>query len=132
MTIKQERVQELIMAHLGSILLLEVTDPALKDLTITDVRVDREIEYADIYVHAFGDDSREKEVLAGLRRANAFLRRNLAGRLSLRKIPVLHFHWDHLLASGEHMEQLLDSLQPPPPAKKKKTSKKDPTEAASE
>lgn len=110
MTIKQERVQELIQAHLGSILLIEATDPALKNITVTDVRVDREIQYADIYVHALANDKRRGQVMGGLKRANGFLRKKLSERLRLRQIPVLHFHWDQMLEDADRMEKLLDDL----------------------
>lgn len=113
MSIRQERIQELIHNHLSSLLLMDVTDPALQGLTVTRVRIDREIEYADIFVHALGDDSREKDVMQGLKRANGFLRRELSHRLSIRNMPVLHFHWDHSLAEADHIERLLDSLQTP-------------------
>lgn len=111
MTIKQERVRDLILAHLSAVVLTEVTDPALKNVTITDVKVDREIQYADIYVHALGDDQREKEVLAGFKRASGFLRTSLAKRLRIRQTPVLHFHWDAMLAAGDHMDALLDKIK---------------------
>ena len=78
MTIKQERIQELIRTHLSDLLLTTVTDPALQGVTVTDVAVNREIEHADIYVHALGDDSREEAVMQGLERAAGFLRSNLA------------------------------------------------------
>ncbi|MCL4878456.1 MAG: 30S ribosome-binding factor RbfA [Anaerolineae bacterium] len=111
MTIKQERVQELIQERLSTLLLMEITDPALQDVTITDVRVDREIEYADIYVNALGDESREDEVMKGLERAKGFMRKHLAATLRLRRTPQLHFHWDHQLAAASHIEELLDSLK---------------------
>ena len=111
MTIRQERIQDLIRSHLSDILLIEATDPAIQGITITDVRVDREIEYADIFVHALGADNREKDVMQGLERASGFLRHNLAKRLHIRKMPVLHFHWDRTLAAADHMEALLDQLK---------------------
>ena len=111
MTIKQERVQDLIQERLSYLLQNEVTDPALKNVTITDVKVDREIEYADVFVSAMGDDSREKEVMQGLKRASGFLRRETAARLRLRRMPQFHFHWDRVLASAEHIEELLDSIK---------------------
>mgnify|MGYP005838409555 FL=1 len=111
MTIKQERAAQLIHTILSELLMTEVTDPALMGVTITDVRVDREIEYADIYVHALDD---RNEVMAGLERANGFLRRELAARTRFRKTPVLHFHWDVAVEHGERIDELLDSLDIPP------------------
>lgn len=89
----------------------EVTDPALLGVTVTEVTVDREIEYADVYVHSLDD---RDEVMAGLQRANGFLRRELAIRTRFRKTPVLHFHWDVALEHGERIDELLASLDIPP------------------
>jgi ribosome-binding factor A len=107
MTIKQERAAQLIHTILSNLLMFEVTDPALQDVTITDTRVDREIEYADIYVHSIDD---EDKVMAGLDRASGFLRRELAARTRFRKTPVLHFHWDATIEHAERIDALLDSL----------------------
>ncbi len=111
MTIKQERAAHLIHNILSELLMTEVTDPALAGVTVTDVTVDREIEYADVYVHALDD---RDAVMAGLERANGFLRRELAVRTRFRKTPVLHFHWDVALEHGERIDELLDQLEIPP------------------
>ncbi len=110
MTLKQERMAERIREILSNLLLVEVTDPALQGLTITEVILDRELEYADVYVNALGDEERRAEVMAGLKRANGFLRREVGQRVRLRRVPVLHFHWDLSLARGEAIEQVLDRL----------------------
>src|SRR5258708_11291508 len=93
MTLKQERMADRIREILSSLLLLEVTDPALQGITVTEVRVDSEIENADIYVGALGDDSteRQREVMAGLKRANGFLRREVGKRVSLRRGAAVYF-----------------------------------------
>lgn len=111
MTIKQERVATLIRNILSTLLMTRVTDPALETVTVTDVKVDREFEYADVYVHALDD---EAEVMAGLARASGFLRRELAQRVRLRNVPVLHFHWDAAVERGERIDSLLDALDLPP------------------
>ena len=111
MSIRQERIRELIRNHLSLLLMTEVTDPALQGVTITDVKVDREIVLADVYVHALGEDEREKEVLEGLKRANGFLRRGLANSLDIKNTPSLAFHWDRSLARADHIESILDALK---------------------
>jgi ribosome-binding factor A len=107
MTIKQERAAQLIQEILGELLMFEVTDPALQAVNITEVRVDREIEYADIYV--FADDD-EDEVMAGLTRARGFMRHELAQKTRFRKTPELIFHWDATIEHAARIDELLDSL----------------------
>lgn len=98
---------------MSELLFSEVTDPALKGLTVTRVNLDPELEYADIYVNALGNEARQKEVLRGLDRANGYLRRELGARIRLRRTPVLHFHWDHSLSHVDRIERRLNALEHP-------------------
>ncbi|MFQ5401001.1 MAG: 30S ribosome-binding factor RbfA [Anaerolineae bacterium] len=112
--IRQQRTAEQIRLILSELCLRHVRDPRLQDLTITDVVVDRELQYADVYLIALGDESRQNEVMAALAKASGFLRRELAGRIRLRTVPQLHFHWDPTLAQAEQINQILDDLDIPP------------------
>ena len=92
-------------------LIKEVQDPRLSGISVTDVKVDRELAYADIFVSAVEGQGRSQEVLAGLRSAAGFLRRELAGRVDLRVFPVLRFHWDPTPERADHIERILASLR---------------------
>ncbi len=116
MTLKQERMSDRIREILSDLLLREVTDPALQNVTVTEVRLDAELEYADVYVNALGDETRQKEVMRGLSRANSFLRRELGPRVRLRRVPALHFHWDLTLQHSDEIERVFNRIGPIPPA----------------
>lgn len=113
MSIKQDRTAERIRIILSELLMREVSDPRLQNITITEVTVDAEIMFATIYVNALGDETRETEVLAGLKRANGFLRRELSKRLRVRTTPELRFHWDATLERANRVEALLNDLDIP-------------------
>jgi len=85
----------------------EIHDPRLEGISITDVIVDRELSYADVYVSAVEGVSRSKEVLQGLEKASGFLRKNLAARVELRVFPRLRFHWDVTPERADRIERLL-------------------------
>lgn len=112
-SVRQKRTADQIRTLLSEIFLLETKDPRLAGLTVTRVSIDRELQYADIYVHALAMDEREKEVMEGLESASGYLRRELGAHLRLRNTPVLHFHWDPSLAHAELINQLLDDLDIP-------------------
>jgi ribosome-binding factor A len=112
-SLRQKRTAEQIRTLLSQLLLLELKDPRLAGLTVTRVSIDRELQYADVYVHALAEDEREPEVMDGLQSAGGYLRRELSNRLRLRHAPILHFHWDPSLAHAEHINQLLDALDIP-------------------
>jgi ribosome-binding factor A len=112
--IRQQRTAEQIQLILSEVIARQLRDPRLRDITVTQVTIDRELQYANIYVHALGDDSRRRDVMAGLEKASGYLRRELAGRMRLRTVPHLHFHWDPTLAHAETVYQILDGLDIPP------------------
>lgn len=112
-TVRQRRTAERIRTTLSQLFLLEMKDPRLQGVTVTRVTIDRELQYADVYVHALAQDEREEEVMEGLDRASGFLRRELGKILRLRTVPQIHFHWDPSLAHADHINQLLDDLYIP-------------------
>jgi ribosome-binding factor A len=112
--IRQQRPAEQLRIVFSELFLRELSDPRLYGLTVTDVKIDRELEHADIYVSALADESREDDVMKALSSAEGFLRRELAGRVRLRKVPQLHFHWDSTLAHIQEVEAILEKLDIPP------------------
>lgn len=114
MTIKQDRMGDRIREILSELLLREVADPRLQHITVTEVKLDRELAYANVYINALADEGRETEVLAGLERAKGFLRREVGRRVRLRSTPDLIFHWDYTLERGERLNQLIEKLDIPP------------------
>ena len=92
-------------------LIREISDPRLKQIYVTDVKVDRELAYADIYVSAVEGVTRSAEVLAGLESASGFIRRTLASRVELRTFPRLRFHWDMTPENADQIERVLADLR---------------------
>ncbi len=113
MSIKQGRMSERIHQILSQLLLREISDPRLRDVTVTEVKLDTELMYAKVYVSAMGDESRQSEVMHGFRRANGFLRREVGKRIRLRSTPELHFYWDETLEHADRINQIISSLDIP-------------------
>ena len=109
--IRLQRIADRIRQELSEMLIRELSDPRLSRIYVTDVRVDRELAYADIYVSAVEGQECSKEVLAGLESASGFIRRALAARVDLRVFPRLRFHWDPTPEHADHIEQVLADLR---------------------
>jgi ribosome-binding factor A len=114
MSIKQQRMNDRIQQILSQLILREVSDPRLQGITVTEVRLDAELMYAKVYVNALGDESREREVMAGLKRASGYLRREVGKRIRIRNTPELHFNWDKTLERGERINVIISNLDIPP------------------
>jgi ribosome-binding factor A len=109
--IRLQRISDRIQNVLSEMLINEVQDPRLVGISVTDVKVDRELAYADIYVSAVEGHERSREVLEGLHSASGFLRHALSMKVDLRTFPRLRFHWDPTPERADHIERVLASLR---------------------
>ncbi len=109
--VRLQRIADRIRLELSEMLIKEMNDPRLRQVFVTDVRVDRELAYAEVYVSAVEGKSRSEEVLAGLKSARGFLRLALSSRVDLRAFPRLRFHWDPTPENADHIEKLLAELR---------------------
>jgi ribosome-binding factor A len=114
--IRLQRINDRIRNELSSMLVMEVQDPRLSGVSVTDVRVDRELAYADVYVSAVEGQERSKEVLEGLHSAAGYFRKALSERVELRVFPRLRFHWDPTPERADHIEQVLAQLRESDPS----------------
>lgn len=109
--LRAQRIAERIHEELSDMVIHSVADPRVQGISITDVTVDRELAYANIFVSSVEGPEKKDEILAGLKHARGFLRRELAHRIDLRVFPELRFHWDPTPERVARIDQLLDSLR---------------------
>ena len=108
--IRVQRISDRIREILADMLLREINDPRLAGINITDVTVDRELAYANIFVSCLEGSTRSKEILDGFKHASGFIRRELANRIDLRSFPRLRFHWDPTPENADKIEKLINEL----------------------
>jgi len=109
--IRLQRIQDRVKQEISQMLIRELSDPRLKQIFITDVKIDRELTVADIYVSAIEGASRSAEILAGLESASGYIRKNLSARVEVRAFPRLRFHWDPTPENADHIEKILAGLR---------------------
>jgi ribosome-binding factor A len=85
-------------------------DPRIGILSISEVRISRDLSYADVYVSMLEAESAEdrETLLAVLDNASGYLRSLLAARSKLRVTPQLRFHYVEMLERGAELERLID------------------------
>ena len=64
--VRLQRISDRLREELAEMLVKEVSDPRLAGVNITDVTVDRELAYANIFVSCVEGSQRSAEILAGL------------------------------------------------------------------
>ncbi|HEX3878176.1 MAG TPA: 30S ribosome-binding factor RbfA [Bryobacteraceae bacterium] len=88
------RVSEAVREELSEIIGFETDDPRLLLVDVVEAHVSPDGRHANIRVAVRGNEREQRESLAALDHARAFLRHELATRLSLRNVPELHFDHD--------------------------------------
>ena len=105
---RAQRVAEQIRRDLAELLRLEVKDPRIGFITLTDVEVSSDFAHAKVYFTSMDGAEGLENVLAGLRNASGFLRRELGRRLRIHTLPELHFHYDPSVERGAALSALID------------------------
>ena len=94
MSVKTERIANLLMREISDVLQNEVYDEAIKFVTITACKVETDLSLAQVYCTVLNDSKKEK-CLHDLNAAKGFIKTELAKRkLEIRKIPDLRFIYD--------------------------------------
>jgi len=112
-----QKIEERIFEELSTILLMEVSDPRLSTVSVTKVKVDRELAFANIYVSSLEGSESADDIIEGLKHAGGYLRRELAHRIEIKHTPRLRFYWDPSPEHVDRIDKLIASLhqdeQPP-------------------
>jgi ribosome-binding factor A len=104
------RVGDQIREELSELLMREVKDPGIGLLTLTHVKVSADLSIARVYWTILGDEKARKETSKALERAMPYLRRQIAARVRLRRVPELAFQYDESIARQERIEALLQQI----------------------
>jgi ribosome-binding factor A len=110
---RTDRVSQLVRAEVARILRQETTDPRLRLVTLTQVRVSPDLGNAQVYWSCLsGDDEQNVERVAeALESASGFMRKRLADALPLRRAPALRFRHDPSMALGARTLATLRGMQ---------------------
>lgn len=88
---RSERVAEALREELEELIVYELTDPRIQVAGVAEVLVSADARHAHVRLVLAGEPETHKATLEALDNARGFLRRQLAQRVDLFRIPDLHF-----------------------------------------
>jgi len=101
------RLSDLIQRELSLLIQRELKDPRIGMVTINEVKVSRDLAFANVYFTLLGEKDRQ-EAVSTLAGAAGFLRTELAKVLTTRKTPTLRFHYDDTVENGQRITHAID------------------------
>ena len=105
------RVGDQLLREIADLLMKKVNDPRVEGVTLTGIRVSRDLKQARIFFSVLGEDEKIMKAEAGLKSAKGFIKREIGFRMELKYIPEIMFKHDPTLKKGNYMEMLLDKLK---------------------
>jgi len=114
---RHERVGEEIAHEINAMLAGELKDPRLElSVVASQVRVQPDLKHARVFISVKGTSKEQSDAIKALEHASAYIRRELVGRLLLRRVPELHFVLDLSQESVERIEELLKEMKKDQPS----------------
>ena len=104
---RTRRVSEAVREELIELIGFEMADPRLLPIEVNHVTLSPDGRHAHVLVGVRGDERVQRDAFAALEHAQNYLRHQLAERLSLRRVPELHFEADAGSESLDRIELLL-------------------------
>lgn len=105
-SIKNTRVNMEVQRELCNILRDGIKDPRVGPLTsIIAVEVAPDLKTCKAYVSVFGDEKVQNDTIIGLKKAEGYIRRELAHNLNMRNTPEITFVLDQSIAYGAEMSK---------------------------
>lgn len=105
---RTDRIAGLMQRELAYLIQYEIKDPRVKLVTISAVKVSRDLAHAKIYISQLSSEEEISKTVAVLNKAQGFLRTLLAQKMKLRTTPQLHFVHDASIAEGSRLSALID------------------------
>ena len=109
---RTDRVADVVRRDIADVLLREVKDPRVHFVTITDVRLSKDLRNARVFFTALLQEGQQiEDVLEALRHAAGFVQRKVGARLQLRCTPHITFAYDSSLENGARMDKILRGIE---------------------
>lgn len=104
------RVADFIRDEIAQIMLREMRDPRVGMVSVNDVRVSKDLSYADVYVSSLDAETEpaRKALIEVLNKASGYFRSELAKRHKMRTTPKPRFHYDELTERGLQLDSLIE------------------------
>ena len=110
--VRMERLAEELKKTVSAII-FDMKDPRIPVVTsITSMEVTQDLKYAKAHVSVYGEDeTAAKTAVDALNHAAGFIQHEVAGRMTIRRVPQIKFVGDDSIAYSVHIAEVLRSLQ---------------------
>ena len=104
------KVEDLLHKEIANIIVTRVDNPQIKNtVTITDIKVSKDIRNAVVYFTTFDKDCKKIEKI--INELKPTIKLYLSKNVHLKRIPDIKFIFDDTAIKGQRISKLLDSIR---------------------
>jgi ribosome-binding factor A len=111
MSERTARIDAQLREELMQLLQREAADPRIGFATVTRVETSRDLAHARVWVSVLGTEEERGQTMAALEVAGPWLRRRLAERLKLRRMPALTIRHDDSIAAADRVLRIFGEIE---------------------
>ena len=105
-----QKIESEMTRLISVIIQRELSDKTIKFVTVTEVRVQRDLSTAKVFYTVMGKDEKREAVKKVLNKSKGFIKSLIARKMKLRKVPDLEFEYDSSLDYGNRIDDILRKL----------------------
>jgi len=122
---RPEKVAVAIKRKVSEIILIELKDPRIGFVTVTEVKVSRDLRNVKIFFSVLGDEKQKKSAIIGLERATSYVRRIIGKEMGFRFTPEIIFRYDETYEYSQRVTELLNKVKTEEEERKSETDNED-------
>ena len=109
--IRQKRLEQVVRRRVGEAILQELKDPRLGFVTVTRVKLARDLSYATIFWSVIGTPGDKSKTAHALEDSRGYLQSAVAKAMMTRVTPRLGFRYDASLEKAQKVFDILAKLR---------------------
>ena len=110
MSIRTEKVAEEIRHQIPDVLKKEVADLQVGLITVTRVKISKDLKYAKIYLSFIGNKIPAEGCIDKINFRNKQIRMGLSHKLRLRFMPEISFYYDDTIEYASRINELIRQI----------------------
>ena len=110
-SIRQRKVADSVQKLVSVVIDRRVKDPDKGFVTVTKVRMTRDLKIASVYFTVLGDEEQRDRSLEVLTRAKSYIRSEIGPELKMRFTPELRFFIDDTMEQAQRIDELIASIK---------------------
>ena len=103
---RTDRLDSIFLKEISSIIQFDLTNSEIGFATVSEVKISPDLSNAKVYVSFLGP--KKDTSIEALRRCKGFIKKELAHRVHIRKIPDLEFIIDDSLEKAQRIEDIIN------------------------